>query len=84
MGQLIRVAGYVGAFGAAIWALQAGWTQFRSVWEAPSAAGWAATVGYLAVFLAAFLYLGFWQYAADRSAGRVRRRIGLYERLLRR
>ncbi|HEV8353414.1 MAG TPA: hypothetical protein VGR24_04370 [bacterium] len=80
---MLRLAGFLGAFAAAIWALNAGWTSFRSTWETPSPGGWALTLGYLAVFLAAFLYVGFQQYAADRAAGRVRRRIGLYERLLR-
>jgi len=28
--------------------------------------------------------LGFWLYAADRAAGRVQRRIGVYEWVLRR
>lgn len=38
--------------------------------------------GYLAVFLVTFLYLGFGIYAAERSAGKVRTRIGLYEHIL--
>lgn len=82
--RVLHLIGYVLAFAAAIWALQAGWVRFRAVWESPTPAGWAATAAYLAVFLAAFLYLGYWQYAADRAAGRVRRPLWMYERFLRR
>jgi len=70
------------AFGVAMWALGAGWAALRAAWSHPSPAGLAALAAYTAVFLAAFLYLGFWAYAADRSAGKVRRPIGLYERIL--
>lgn len=79
-----RLAGYVVAFAAAVWALHAGWTHLRALWDNPTPAAWAATVGYLSVFCAAFLYLGFWQYAADRAAGRVRRPFAIYERFYRR
>jgi hypothetical protein len=36
------------------------------------------------VFVVSFLYLGFWVYAWDRSAGRVKREIAFYERFLQR
>lgn len=72
------------AFGAAIWAISEGWGALRETWAAPTWMGVAAVLGYLAVFLVAFLYLGFGVYAADRATGRVRRRIGVYERILER
>ena len=84
MARTARLAGSLAAFAVAVWAVHAGWTQLRVVWDTPTPAGWVAVVGYLLVFLAAFLYLGFWQYAADRAAGRVRRPLGLYERFYRR
>ena len=70
------------AFAAAIWAIGGGWTALRETWSAPTGPHLAALLGYLAVFVAAFVYLGFGVYAADRAAGKVRRPIGLYERLL--
>lgn len=82
--RVALLAGYIAAFAAAIWALQVGWVQLRAVWAFPTPVGWALTLGYLAVFLSAFLYLGYWQYAADRAAGRVKRSLRLYEWFLRR
>jgi hypothetical protein len=70
------------AFAAAIWAIGEGWAALREAWDAPTGSHVAAVLGYLAVFIAAFVYLGFGVYAADRAAGKVRRPIGLYERLL--
>ena len=70
------------AFGAAIWALGDGWAALRQAWAAPTAAGAASVLAYLAVFALAFLYIGFTIYAADRISGRVRRPIRLYERIL--
>lgn len=77
--RAVHLVGYVVAFAAAIWALHAGWVRLRAVWESPTPAGWTAIVGYVVVFLASFLYLGYWQYAADRAAGRVRRPLAIYE-----
>ncbi len=79
-----KIGGFLAAFAVAIWSLAAAWATFRATWEAPSSAGVAATVAYFAVFLGSFLLLGFWLYAADRAAGRIQRRIGLYERFLHR
>lgn len=79
----MKTLGFVLAFGVAIWSLSSGWAAFRSTWDVPSSAGLVSTLGYTVLLLAALLYLGFWLYAADRTAGRVRRRIGLYEWFLR-
>jgi hypothetical protein len=70
------------AFGAAIWAIGDGWAALRETWTAPTWTGVASVLAYLAVFVAAFLYVGFTVYAADRAAGRVRRPIRLYEGIL--
>lgn len=78
----MRLLSMVGAFALAMWAIGDGWAALRAAWVAPSAAAAAAVAGYAAVLLAALTYLGFWVYAADRAAGRVRRPIGLYERIL--
>ncbi len=79
----MKAIGYFIAFAVAIWSLSAGWAALRQTWFAPEAAGVAATLLYAGLFASAFLFLGYWSYAADRAAGRVRRRIGLYERFLR-
>jgi hypothetical protein len=73
---------YLIAFGAAIWAIGDGWPALQETWAAPTPAGAASVLAYLAVFVLAFLYIGFTIYAADRAAGRVRRPIALYERVL--
>jgi len=78
----VRPFFYLIVFAAAIWAIGDGWAALREAWAAPTGRHVAAVLGYLAVFVAAFIYLGFGVYAADRAAGKVRRRIGLYERLL--
>lgn len=79
----MKTLGFLLAFAVAVWSLSAGWTAWRAAWALPTTAAMVWTALYAALFLAAFLYLGFWLYAADRAAGRVRRRIGLYERFLR-
>jgi hypothetical protein len=79
----MRLIGYLVAFAVAIWSLSAGWASLRGTWQTPAPAGVGVTLLYAALFVAAFLYLGYWSYAADRAAGRVRRRIGLYEWFLR-
>ncbi len=79
----MKLIAYLAAFTVAIWSLSRGWAALRQTWFAPEAAGVAATLLYAGLFASAFLFLGYWSYAADRAAGRVRRRIGLYERFLR-
>ncbi|MDQ7819395.1 MAG: hypothetical protein QN173_05755 [Armatimonadota bacterium] len=78
----MRLLSIAVAFVAALAALSAGWAAVQAAWAAPTPGALARVAGYALVFAAAFLYLGFWVYAADRAAGRVRRRIGLYERFL--
>lgn len=80
MTKLIR---YLLAFGVAIWSLSEGWAALRAAWQRPDAADIAVALVYAAAFVASFLFLGFWLYAADRAAGRVRRRIRFYEHFIR-
>jgi hypothetical protein len=79
----MRVLSMGAAFVVALVSLSGGWAALQAAWAAPTAAALGRVVAYTVVFAAAFLYLGFWVYAADRAAGKVRRRIGLYERFLR-
>jgi len=79
----MKTAGYLMAFAIAIWSLSAGYASLLQPWQAPQPAGIVMTLLYAVLFVAAFLYLGYWSYAAERAAGRVRRRIGLYEWFLR-
>ena len=79
----MRALTFVAAFLVAMWALAAGWTALRLTWRMPTPAGIGYTIVYAALFAGSFLYLGFWVYAWDRAAGRVQRRIGLYEWILR-
>lgn len=72
------------AFVVAMWAVGTGWAALRATWAQPSPEGVLRTASYAVVFLAAFLYVGFWVYAADRVAGKVHRRIAIYERILKR
>lgn len=80
---MIQRAAFLAVFLVALVSLSAGWTSLRGTWQTPTATGLAQTLAYAAVFVASFLYLGFWVYAWDRAAGRVKRTIGLYERFLR-
>ncbi len=52
--------------------------------ETPTLAACLYTLGFTVVFVVSFLYLGFWVYAWDRAAGRVKREIAFYERFLQR
>ncbi len=79
-----KVVGFLGGFAVAIWSLATGWAALQTTWAIPSTTGALATLGYFALFVASILFLGFWLYAADRAAGRVQRRIGVYEWVLRR
>jgi len=72
------------AFVVAIWAVGTGWGALQATWAHPSPGGGLRMASYAVIFLAAFLYLGFWVYAADRGAGKVHRRIAIYERILKR
>lgn len=82
MGGLLQRVAFLGAFLVAILSLAAGWGAVQFAWQTSSLGAWLYAVGFAVVFAASFLYLGFWIYAWDRAAGRVKRQIGLYERFL--
>lgn len=79
----MKALAVVAVFLVAMWALAAGWAALRQTWGTPTPEGVVYTLAYTAVFAASFLYLGYWVYAWDRAAGRVKRTIRLYERFLR-
>jgi hypothetical protein len=83
VGRLLQRLAFLGAFAVAMVSLAAGWGALQEAWQAPTVAGWLYTLCFLAAFAVSFMYLGFWVYAWDRAAGRVKRQIGLYERFLR-
>ncbi len=72
------------AFAVAMWAIGSGWAALRAAWSRPSPDAVAVTTAHAVVLVGALLYLGYWIYAADRAAGKVRRPIALYEWLLKR
>ncbi|MBI4280156.1 MAG: hypothetical protein HY660_17020 [Armatimonadetes bacterium] len=71
---------FFGMFAVAIWALAELWALAGPVWEQRSGGPWPAALGYAALLVGSFLYLGFLLYEADRAAGRVKRPIALYDR----
>jgi len=70
------------AFAAAVYAFARLWEAFRGAWEGRPTAPPVAFLGLLLLFLGSLGYLGFVIYAGDRAAGRVRRRIALFDRIL--
>ncbi|MDR5708341.1 MAG: hypothetical protein QN172_00180 [Armatimonadota bacterium] len=70
------------AFAAAVLALPEAWSGWRMAIHQADPGAWARAVGWSALVVGALLGAGLVMYAADRRAGRVRRRIGLYERIL--
>ncbi|MCS7172217.1 MAG: hypothetical protein N0A24_02205 [Armatimonadetes bacterium] len=70
------------AFVAAVLALPEAWSGWRVAIRQTDPGSWIRAVGWSALVVGAFLGAGLVMYAADRRAGRVRRRIGLYERIL--
>jgi hypothetical protein len=80
----MRRLAFLGAFVVAMIALRQVFRTYGEALGAPGAGAWLAAAGWTALLVAAFLYAGFLLYAADRAAGKLQRRIGLYERFLRR
>jgi hypothetical protein len=78
-----RVA-FLASFGVAMVSLAAAWGALQVAWQTPTLAACLYTLGFTVVFVVSFLYLGFWVYAWDRAAGRVKREIAFYERFLQR
>lgn len=68
------------AFGVAVLSLPEAWSAWRQAVRSGGALLWA--LGWTVVLGCALFTSGLLVYAADRRAGRVRRRIALYERIL--
>ena len=84
MGRLWQRVAFLASFGVAMVSLAAGWGALQVAWQTPTLAAFLYTMGFTVVFVVSFLYLGFWVYAWDRAAGRVKREIAFYERFLQR
>lgn len=74
---------FIVAFFAAVVALRESYAAWSGALQRGAAQDWAMAIGLSIVLIAAFLYAGFLVYEADRRAGKLRRRLGLYERFLR-
>lgn len=70
------------AFAVAVYSFSALWGAARGAWEGRPTLPPGPFLIYAAAFVGSLLYLAFVLYAADRAAGRVRRRIGAFDRLL--
>jgi hypothetical protein len=81
---LIRTLLSIGAFVLAVGTFSRLWEAFRGAWQGQPTVPPGSMVAMLTVFLLSMTYLVFVTYAADRSAGKVKRRVALFERLLRR
>ena len=84
MRRLWQRVAFLASFGVALVSLAAGWGALQVAWQTPTLAAVLYTFGFTVAFVASFLYLGFWVYAWDRAAGRVKREIAFYERFLQR
>ncbi|MER3455607.1 MAG: hypothetical protein C4304_01655 [candidate division GAL15 bacterium] len=78
----MEVVRFAASFGVAVLSLHGAWQAFGLAWADPRAERWLVLGVYLAALLASGAWAGYLVYAADRRAGRVRRRVGLYERWL--
>lgn len=70
------------AFAVAIYTFSGLWGAVRGAWEGRPMLPPAAFLGLVATFLLSLGYVAFVVYAADRAAGKVRRPIALFDRLL--
>jgi len=79
----VRHIGFLLAFFAAVVALRESYAAWSAAIRRGAPQDWAMAIGLLVVLVTAFLCAGFLVYESDRRAGRLRRRLGLYERFLR-
>ncbi|HEV8338711.1 MAG TPA: hypothetical protein VGR25_03525 [bacterium] len=70
------------AFAVAVYTFSVLWGAARAAWEGHPTLPPGPFLASVAAFVGALGYLAFVVYAADRAAGRVRRRIGAFDRLL--
>ena len=72
------------AFAVAVYTFSALWGAFRGAWEGKPTTPPEAFLGLVAAFLFSLGYMAFVVYAAERAAGKVRRPIALFDRILHR
>ncbi len=70
------------AFGVGVYSLSMLWGAVRGAWIGHPTLPPLAFGGVVLLFLSSLGYMGFVVYAGERSAGRVRRRIALFDRIL--
>lgn len=70
------------AFALAVAGLHGAWGAVRLAWAEGQLASWLAAGAWAALLVASAAWAGALLYAADRRAGRVRRRVAVYERWL--
>lgn len=70
------------AFGLAVAGLHGTWGAVRVAWADREPTSWLAAAAWAALLVASGAWAGYLLYAADRKAGRVRRRVAVYERWL--
>ncbi|MDQ7828991.1 MAG: hypothetical protein QN122_07065 [Armatimonadota bacterium] len=83
--RLGRLAGSLvtwGAFAVAVYSFSELWGALRGAWEGHPTLPPGPFLLLVGLFLASLGYLAVALYAAEARAGRVRRRIGLFDRLL--
>jgi hypothetical protein len=79
----MRHIAFVAAFFGAVVALRESYAAWSSAFQRGAAEDWALAIGLAILMALAFLYAGFLVYEADRRAGKLRRKLRLYERFLR-
>ncbi len=77
-----RTVTSLAAFAVAVYTFSGLWGAARSAWDGHPTLPPGPFLVYVAAFVVCLGYLAFILYAADRAAGRVRRRIGAFDRLL--
>ena len=70
------------AFLVAIYTFSHLWGAFRGAWGGRATVPPGSFLGLVALFLGSLVYMVFVVYAAENAAGRVRRRIALFDRWL--
>ncbi|MDR7481765.1 MAG: hypothetical protein QN183_08855 [Armatimonadota bacterium] len=79
---MLRLGGSVAAFAVAVESFSRLWQGVRSALEGQRLYGPVEALGWMAAFWVSLGYLAFVIYAADRTAGRTRRPMPLFDRWL--
>ncbi len=78
----MRALRFLAGFAVAVASLHETWQALRAAWLDPRLERWVTAAAWVALVVASAGWAGLVVYAADRRAGRVRRRVGVYERAL--